>query len=211
MFNYEAEQIFVVQPRNTGGGLLSFLFSLDSCTASVNFRSQSLEQKLQTWDDHVNKRHADAHVHGFINFGHPLYLENLASADHSDRYIHKNHFYELLSDAADIKDSMLARMPHKRAIGIYLTESCVKILQKLRPQTPHVDYYQLWVYANQRKILQDFFNIECMHTFAFSDMLDLDRISDHVKYCRDLFQLDIDINICRQIMQQWYGIIRFSK
>jgi len=204
MFNYQARQIFVIHPRNAGGGLLAYLFSLDSRAAAINFKKQSLEEKLRDWYDFVQRRSGNAHVHGFINFGHNLYMENVAQADHCDCYVHKSHFYEMFEN----QNSLLQMMPHKESIGLYLTENCIEQLVRFRPNTPKIDYYQMWVYANQKSLLQNYFSINCRHWFTFSDLLNLDRVMDHLAYCRDLFTLDTDLAVYSQIIKQWYTLIK---
>lgn len=210
MFNYESEQIFIVQPRNTGGGILALLLSLDSNTADVSFKKRSLSQKLCAWSDFVKGNPANAHVHGFNNFGHTLHESHMLAADDCARYVHKHHFYEIFGAGEKKLNPTLEKMPRKRSIGLYLTESCVERLLWLRPQTPAIDYYQLWVYANQAKLLKDFFDITCLHWFSFSDMLDLDILMDHMAYCKDLLELDTDLDVYRQIIGQWHQLLKIE-
>ena len=94
MFNFAADQLFVVQPRNTGGGILSLLLSFDTLCAGINFQNISTQQKLLQWKQHLNNTVANAHMHGHINFCSPAHNELIHSADSSDRYVHKLHFHE---------------------------------------------------------------------------------------------------------------------
>lgn len=206
-FNYVARQIFVTQPRNTGGGILAFLLSLDSNTASLNFKKQSLEKKLADWNNFVIQKKGNAHVHGFNNINQKKYQEDFHRAETCGQYIHKHHFYELFEDV-NSDASLLSKMINKHSIGIYLTESCVERLIALRPQTPAIDYYQLWMYANQKKLLKDFFAIDCRHTLPFSDMLNIDQFIDHLCYCKSIFDLDTDCTIYQKVITQWYDIIK---
>ena len=208
MFNFAAEQIFVVQPRNTGGGILSLLLSFDSLSASINFQNVSIQQKLSTWKQHLNKLVSNAHMHGHINFCSPAHNSLIESADFSNRYIHKLHFYELMSD--DSKILLHQMLGRKMSVGIYLTEKCAEKLMQLRPHTDTIDYYQLWVYSNQKKLLLDYFGIESVHTWAFSDMLDADIFMDHLKYCEQCLELELDQNLCYQVIKDWLDMLHRS-
>lgn len=201
MFNFQARQIFVTQPRNSGGGILAFLLSLDSKTASLNCQQQTLEQKINDWNSFISQRRNNAHVHGFNNVNQPIYWENIKNADCCERYIHKHHFYELF----DHDKILWTAMSQKQSIGIYLTELCVEKLLRLRPHTPPIDHYQLWIYSNQQKLMKDFFSTECRHVLPFSDMLDLDRFVDHLSYCKEIFDLDTDLTLYQHVIQQWYA------
>lgn len=211
MFNYDAEQIFVVQPRSAGGGILAFLLSLDSGTASLDFRSQALEDKLNTWDRFLLQDPGDAHCYGFCNFGQKLHAENIMTADHCDRYVHKHHFYELDYLSESKKHPLLdAVNGAKNAVGIYVTEECVRSIQTLRPATPDIDFYQKWVYSNQHKLLPDFFGIQCLHTLPFCDLLHIDKFLDHLSYCKEIFGMDTDTDLFRPRILQWYAMIGHS-
>jgi len=210
MFNYNAEQIFVVQPRSAGGDILAFLLSLDNTTASLDFKKIAYKDKLATWSDFVNQTPDNAHVVGHVNISHSGHFRNIDSADFCQRYIHKNHFYELeglCSKNADVLESMLGP---KKSIGIYLTDNCVSKILEFRPYTPNIDFYQKWVYANQKKLLKEFFNIDSLHFFSFAEMLDIDLFLDHLKYCKDLLSLDLDLDQTKLIILQWYEILKSS-
>ena len=209
MFNFNAEQIFVVQPRNAGGGIVSLLLSLDSSTANLNFKNISVDEKLNTWNNHLSQNVGkDAHVYDFLNFGSNLHNTGIEQADFCNRYIHKNHFYELDEINQDKQHALLLKMTgDKKSVGIYLTDRCVEALLEIRPSTMTVDLYQKWVYANQKKLLLDFFGINTMHHFSFSDLLDKDLFIDHIKYCKDLLDLDLDIGVAEKIILQWYATI----
>jgi hypothetical protein len=206
MFNFAADQLFVVQPRNTGGGILSLLLSFDTLCAGINFQNISTQQKLLQWKQHLNNTVANAHMHGHINFCSPAHNELIHSADSSDRYVHKLHFHELLSE--DSKNLLIQITGKKNSVGIYLTEDCAEKLMQLRPHTDSIDYYQLWVYNNQKKLLLDYFDIESMHTLAFSDMLDANLFMDHLKYCEQCLKLDLDQDLCYQVINDWLDIIK---
>ena len=206
MFNFAADQLFVVQPRNTGGGILSLLLSFDTLCAGINFQNISTQQKLLQWKQHLNNTVANAHMHGHINFCSPIHTELINSADSSDRYVHKLHFHELLSE--DSKNLLIQITGKKNSVGIYLTEDCAEKLMQLRPHTDSIDYYQLWVYNNQKKLLLDYFDIESMHTLAFSDMLDANLFMDHLKYCEQCLKLDLDQDLCYQVINDWLDIIK---
>lgn len=208
MFNYSADQIFVVQPRGCGGGVLSLLLSLDSKTASLNFKHKDVTSKIGDWQNFCANHVKDAHVYGFVNFNAHKHRHNIKVADHCQRYVHKLHYFELDALNQDKLHPLLLQMQGpKRSIGIYLTDQCQSTLENLRPDLPPIDFYQKWIYANQSRLLPDFFGIDSLHNFSFSEMLDLEVFIDHLAYCRDILDLDIDINQSRSIIQQWYGII----
>jgi hypothetical protein len=206
MFNFAADQLFVVQPRNTGGGILSLLLSFDTLCASINFQNSSTQQKLALWDQHLKNTVVNAHMHGHINFCSPVHNELINSADSSSRYIHKLHFHELMSE--DSKNLLIQMTGKKSSVGVYLTEDCADKLMQLRPHTDIIDYYQLWIYSNQKKLLLDYFDIESMHTWAFSDMLDANLFMDHLKYCEQCLKLDLDQDLCYRIINDWLDIIQ---
>jgi len=232
MFNFAADQLFVVQPRNTGGGILSLLLSFDTLCAGINFQNISTQEKLLQWKQHLNNTVVNAHMHGHINFCSPVHNELIHSADSSDRYVHKLHFHELLSEdsknlliqitgkkyvhklhfhellSEDSKNLLIQITGKKNSVGIYLTEDCAEKLMQLRPHTDSIDYYQLWVYNNQKKLLLDYFDIESMHTLSFSDMLDANLFMDHLKYCEQCLKLDLDQDLCYQVINDWLDIIK---
>jgi hypothetical protein len=207
MFNYNAQQIFIVQPRNTGGGILSFILSLDSSTASLNFKNIPISKKLDDWNAHLSNPSNTAHLYDFINFNSPNHNTNVEQADSCQKYIHKHHFFELDYINNDKQNPQLLKMPNKSAIGIYLSESCVEKLMELRSYTIPIDFYQRWVYSNQEKLLSSFFNINTLHHFKFLDLLDKDTFIDHIKYCKDLLDSDLDIDIAEKIILQWYQLL----
>ena len=208
MFNYDARQIFVVQPRNTGGGITSILLTLDTQTANVGLKNISKAEKIQAWQNFTAQTPITAHVYGFNNFGHERHLQNLASADSSTRYVHKHHFYELDYLNNNKKHALLDQMSDKQAVGIYLTEECVDKLYKIRPNTVPVDFYQRWIYSNQRMLLPTFFGIKCKHVWSFSEMLDTDKFLDHIMYCKELFDLDTDPDLYARVIRDWHTIIK---
>lgn len=208
MFNYSADQIFVMQPRGCGGGILSLLLSLDSKSASLNFKHKDVTSKIDDWQNFNRYRVDNAHVYGFVNFGANEHSHNIKVADHCQRYIHKLHYFELDAENQTKRHPWLAKIHGpKRSIGIYLTDKCQSTLENLRPDLPPIDFYQKWIYANQSKLLPVFFDIESMHQISFSEMLDLEVFVDHLRYVRDILDLDIDIEQSRSIIQQWYRII----
>jgi len=211
MFNYSSENFFVIQPINAGGGLLSFLLSLDDRTASVGFKKMSVEEKLVQWDKHLATSPVNTHLIKFYNVNSNNHLSNIESADFCDRYVHKCHFYELdyLNDQK--QHSLLSNITgSKRSIGIYLTDNCVDIIHQLRPRTPPVDFYQKWVYSNQARLLKEFYNINSVHTFSFTDMLDVDVLIDHLKYCQDRLDLSISVDKSREVVLQWYQLLNYK-
>lgn len=210
MFNYSAEQIFVIQPHNTCGGLLSFLLSLDSQTSTIDFKKISLQNKLNLWQDYVKKTTiSDAHLAGFVNVGSANHTHNIHNADFCNRYIHKNHFYELDSLNDNKCHPFLDQLTgEKKSIGIYLTDNCIEKLLALRPNTSNIDFYQKWVYSNQKILLKEFYGISTLHYFSYSEVLDKDMFIDHLTYCKDLLNLDINIDISATLIDQWYRIIK---
>jgi len=209
MFNFNAQQIFVIQPENAGGGIVSLLLSLDSSTASLEFKNISVESKLNHWNNHILvSNNKDAHLYNFLNFGSSSHANLINQADFCNRYIHKSHFYELDYLNEDKKNLLLSTMlGEKKSIGIYFTDECVKKILELRPETGPIDYYQKWIYANQKKLLLDFFGISTIHHFSFSDLLVKDMFIDHIKYCKELLDLDLDIDTVGQIITQWHKSI----
>ena len=209
MFNYSAEQVFVVHPRNSGGGIIAFLLSLDSQTSTVDFKKLSTEDKLNLWRAYVNTSPKNAHLAGFINFSSVNHLYNIQNADFCNRYIHKNHFFDFDAINNNKHHHFLDQATgEKKSIGIYLTDNCIEKLLSLRTHSPKIDFYQKWVYSNQQKLLKEFYNINSLHYFSFSEMLDKDIFVDHVKYCKDLLNLDIDIDVSAGLIDQWYRIIK---
>lgn len=208
MFNFAAEQIFVLHPRSAGGGILAFLLSLDTHTSTLDFKKTPLNKKIAQWQNFIAGDPNDAHLVGFVHVSHPAHLNNITTADHCDRYIHKNQFYEL-DGLCEHSPRLLPQMTgEKKSVGIYLTPQCVSKIIELRPQTPPIDFYQMWVYSNQKQFLQQFYDISSVHCFSFSEMLDQDQFLDHVKYCKDILSLDIDLDTARTIITQWYKIIK---
>lgn len=211
MFNDHAQQIFVVQPRSAGGGILAFLLTLDSDTASLDFRSLTLADKLNDWNLFLSSGPGNAHCYGFCNFGHKLHTENIAFADHCRRYVHKHHFYELDYVNESKKHPLLDQVyGDKSAIGIYLTDACIDAIKSLRPSTPYIDFYQRWIYANQQKLLTDFYGVNCLHTLPFRDLLNPGAFMDHLAYCTQILCMDTDKDLFRPIILQWYATIGHS-
>jgi len=209
MFDYQSHHLFVIAPRNAGGGLLSLLLSLDTDTASLDFKKKTLDQKIRDWEDFFLCHNGNSHLYGFLNVSQSAHTVALSQADACDRYIHKCHFYELDAVSTTKRNPLLESITgSKQAVGIYLTESCVEKLQTIRPQTPMIDLYQRWIYANQRSLLSDFYAIESLHLISFSDMMDQDILIDNLKYCQDLFRLDTDLDTYRSIISQWYQILQ---
>jgi hypothetical protein len=203
MFNYNAQQVFVLQPVNTGGGLLSFLLSLETKTATLDLKCASINEKINNWNNYTNPTATvtHAHLYGDINIGKPDHQMCIDQGEYADRYIHKCHFYELFSPE---NQQLVASLgSNKVSIGIHLTPGCVDTLQKIRVNTPLIDLYQLWMYNNQQKLLHDFWNIKSIHAFPFIDMLDTTRLLDHVSYCRELLSLDLNLDLCKNIIQAW--------
>lgn len=203
MFNYDAQQVFVIHPRSTGGGIVSFLLSLGSNTASIDMRDMTTQAKLARWQEFLKSDPENSHMSGFVNFGHPEHAQCIENADHCGRYVHKCHFYEL--DHPSGNHPLLQRLSADRpSIGIYVTDQCVDRLLGIRPNTPPADYYQTWVYSKQANLLKTFYGISSLHTFSFSEMLDIDVFLDHLKYCNDLLDIDTSLDLYRSVIQQWY-------
>jgi hypothetical protein len=209
MFNYNAEQILVVQPRNAGGGILSFLLSLDSITADITYKEKTVNEKITNWKSYVASPTSakNAHINGFLNFGHSDQIKNINRADYCNRYIHKCHFFELDGDKNNKHTLLYKLIGPKKSIGIYLTDKCINNLLLLRPTTPAVDFYQQWVYSNQKILLDKFYDIKCQHTFSFSEMLNINLFMDHLTYCNEVLELDLNIDIAKCLIQEWYTII----
>lgn len=209
MFDYAAKQIFVLQPRNTGGGILSLLLSFDQNIASIDFKKKTLQQKIDEWNKHATNPGWTSHVHGHINFGGDSHDRLIDVADSCSCYIHKLHFFEFLGNR---NQRLLELMSGQRqSVGIYLTDQCVDHLTQLRPQTEPIDYYQLWVYSNQRRILDQWFDIESMHVWPFSDMLQVDTFMDHIKYCEECLGLDLPHDLCVDTIKKWLQILQNPK
>ena len=205
MFNYSARQIIVLHPAGTGGGLLSFLLSLDSRASSLDFKNKSVDEKIKDWNCFTQTKASTAHLYGFINWGHLLHKQNIENANHSDTYVHKCHFYELQGNEIDNNRHPLLNeiVGEKISIGIYLTDECADQLVKIRPNTPPIDFYQKWVYSNQVNLMRDFFGINTVHHFPYSDMLVQDKLIEHIDYCKSLLSLDLDLDRARIIIDQW--------
>lgn len=208
MYNYNAEQIFVVHPRNSGGGILSFILSLDPLTPDLSFKKTSTQEKINLWKKHLDSFEKDAHLFNFINYNSPRYYYNINNtADFCHRYIQKCHFFELDSNKGE-KNFLDCLNGKKRCIGIYLTDSCVDKLLSLRPQTSQTpDFYQKFIYSNLKKLLPTFYNINVEHVLSFQELLNLDVFLDHLNYCNEIFDLNINIDYARGVMLDWYKII----
>lgn len=207
-FDFQADQIFVVAPRNTGGGILSLLISLDSNTASLDFRHKTLAEKILDWNRHTANSKGNSHLYGRMNFGHPDHVTAMHNADRCARYVHKCHFFELDGVSETQRHPLLDKITGgKQSIGIYLTDACIEKLLSIRPQTPQIDWYQLWVYNKQKSLLADFYEVDCRHVLPFSHMLEPDTLIDHVKYCRDVLALNIDSDILASVIHQWHAIL----
>jgi len=208
MFNSTADQIFVVAPRNAGGGIVSLMLSLDQQTAALDFKTKTLDRKLREWKQFSSAPAQDAHLYGFCNFGQDLHTQLISSADHADRYVHKCHFYELDAVTASRRSALLDSFTgQRRGIGIYLTDACVRRLRDMRPDTPVVDWYQLWIYNNQARLLREFYDIHLLHVLPFSDMLEPDVMLDHLTYCRSIFDLDTDVDTYHAVLHDWYRVL----
>jgi hypothetical protein len=209
MFNHRAQQIFVIHPYGAAGGILSNILSLDPSTASQNFKNYSLETKLDHMAQQLsNSTTKNAHTYGIMNFMFPQHVECINNADSAERYVHKGHFYELLSTDAQ---NLLTSMPNKIGIGINFTDKCVEEFKKLPrgKQFAPDEYsvYYTWIYANLNTLLPAYFNIDCVHTIEFRDLLDTDKFLDHIKYLSDLLNLNINPSAARQLITQWHAKI----
>lgn len=203
MFNFDAQQIFVLHPRQAGGGIVSSILSLDLNSAALNFKNLSVEQKTQHMFDHFQREHAtpNAHPYNFINFGQDSHLALVNDADFNQRYFHKLHFYELFDEN---NKKLLVKMPNKLAVGISYTSKCIARIDAIRKLKYPVDYYQKWIYDNQKSLLPEYFGIDCKHTIEFSDLLDLTKFLDHICYCCEVFDLDLDLGTAQQLILAWH-------
>jgi hypothetical protein len=130
MFNYAAQQVFVIHPFGAGGGIVNAIFSLSTTCAALDFKLTSLDQKIQTLSHQLeDNNYNHAHAYGFVNIGSKNWCNNLPTADLANVYIHKGHFYEL---TADNVQQELTRMPNKVAVAISLGSQCNKNLRKIR-------------------------------------------------------------------------------
>jgi hypothetical protein len=216
MFNYNARQVFVPHPFGTGAGILSFLLSLDSSTAALNFKATSTEEKLTQWNRHlkgidtnIDRTHdnTNAHLYDFINVGSANYIDNIQTADYCSTYVHKGHFYEFEHYQKNFQNSIFNKPNGELvSIGIYLTSACVERLCDIRPRLSNqINYYQQWIYSNQVKLMKDWFNVDTLHHFTFSEMLNEELFVDHIVYCKDILRLDIDIKTVRSIINEWHS------
>jgi hypothetical protein len=206
MFNFDAQQIFVIHPQQGGGGIVSVILSLDESSAALNFKNLSTEQKAQDLMMHFDRDHnpelgPNAHPYNFINFGQPLHLEFMAKADSAYRYIHKGHFYELFDEK---KKQLLKKMPRKSSVGVSFTEECIEKVDALRKLKDPVNHYQKWIYDNQKTLLPQYFDIDCNHTIEFRDLLEEEKFLDHISYCCELFDLKINMALAQNLIQGWY-------
>jgi hypothetical protein len=196
------------------------LLSLDDQTAFVNFKKLSVAEKLQVWNKHVDASSTNAHSIGFYNVNSNNHVKYIADADYCERYVHKCHFYELdgptdfykvdgLQDKKQI--SFLNNVTgSKKSIGIYLTDNCIDQLEQIRTHIPPSNCYQTWVYRNQARLLKEFYNINSVHTFSFTDMLDVNVLIDHLKYCQDRLDLSISVDKSREVVLQWYQLLNYK-
>jgi hypothetical protein len=218
MFNNDARHLFVIHPRQSGGGILATVLSLDTRTAALNFKNLSVEQKAQ--DSRrvlIDPMSINAHVYyGITHFMHTGFRSAYEEADHSERYVHKCHVYEMLSDEAK---QQLMIMPNKIAVGMSYTENCIEELRKL-PRGAFLNrqdadnhsrwdrHYTNWIYSNLDTMLPTYFGINMLHSVEFSDLLKLDRFMDHVQYISDELDLDIDNDIAASLILAWQQKLR---
>jgi len=211
MFNYAADHVIVLHPRSAGGAVLSFLLSLDARTHDLRFQQATLEQKLHAWQSwqqqtsakEIGSIHANAHAYGCINFNREPHHAAIDQADWGERYVHKCHFFELLSENGPVP--LLEKLTGSvSSVGVYVTPGCVERIQQLRPYTEPIDWYQMWIYANQRSIMPNYFGIKSLHHFSFSEMLDRDLFLDHVRYCGDVLSLSLDLDVCSHVIEDWH-------
>ena len=180
------------------------LLSLDINTASLNFKNLSIEEKVNDWNTFIERRHFDAHLYGFSNIGQPFYYQFKDEADNSSRYIHKAHFFEIFNDRIDMLTGP------KKSVGIYFGQDCVENLLKSRPWIKNgvpIDIYQTWVYSHQFDLLKHFYGITSVHMIPYSDMLDVDKLCQHIEHIAPILNLQIDMDICRKIIIDWQTII----
>jgi hypothetical protein len=206
MFNFDAQQIFVLHPRQGGGGIVSAILSLDESSAALNFKNLSVNQKAQDMKSHFVRDYdpefgPNAHPYNFINFGHPFHLGFMEQADLAPRYMHKGHFYELFDEK---NKQLLEKMSHKLSVGISFTEECIEKVDAIRTLKYPVDHYQKWIYDNQKTLLPQHFNIDCRHTIEFRDLLEETKFLDHIAYCCEVFDLKIDMTLAQDLVQGWH-------
>ena len=209
MFNYDAEQLLVLQPNATGGGLISFLLSLDSRCASVNFKKLSVEQKINDWNQWVTTRPSNAELYGWANFGSEEFKNNLQNADSCDSYVWKCHFLEL--DHPEHPHPILQKFSQPiRSVGIFVTDQCLEKLNTYRGNNHRVgaDYYEKWVYSNQKMILKHWLNVECVRAIRFLEMLDLDNFTEYMYWIYKDLDLTIDMKITRQAISDWHSMLK---
>lgn len=209
MFNRSAEQIFVLHPWGAGGGIISAILSLDNQTAALNFKDYPVEDKFQQIINHLDDKSDDAHAYGFLHFTSKPYLYALLDADSKERYIQKGHLYELFSPEAKI---FLDSMPNKKSIGVSISERDMEQLIKIRsnidaPATPY-NLYQQWMYNNQKTLLPEYFGINCLHTIEFNDLLDQEKFLDHMMYCVEILNLNINMDLVKIIISKWQNKLK---
>lgn len=200
-------------PAGTGGGMLSFLLSLDSSAAALNFKSSSVEEKLAQWNKHLSvmqsSSNRNAHPYDFVHISSENYINNIETADYCSTYVHKGMFYEFENYRVNFQNTLFDRSEGELlSVGIYLTSECVEKMRIVRPYYfDDINYYQRWVYSNQVKLMKDLFNVNTVHHFAFSDMLDENLFVEHVQYCKDILQLDIDMDTVCSLIKEWHSNI----
>lgn len=205
MFNYGARQLFVIHPYQGGGSIFTSILSLDPGTAALNLKKLTVDEKLTAISSQLaDPTTVNAHVYGLMHFMTETYRERIRDANSSDRYVHHGHFYELFSDESQHE---LKKMSNKIAIGINYTEDCVKQLRELSRGNDYnqIDhYYQMWIYNNLKTLLPTYFNIDCFHTINFSDLLNLDKFLDHLKFCSDELDLEINETTAKDLIIAWH-------
>lgn len=191
----------VVHPRYAGGGILAAVLSLDSRTADLSFTRAEPQEKYLRMMEHLQGTVSNAHAYGNVNIANEDWYRNLEFADDCERYVHKGQFHAMWGER---NRQALDSLHNKKAIGIYLTDQCVEALNQLRPNTrPDIDYYQTWVYSNLSTLLPNYIGIQCLHTMPFIDLLSIDRIMEHIGYCQELLDLDVDLDWARTLAQTW--------
>lgn len=203
MFNFSGRQIMVIQPIDAGGGIVSFLLSLSPYVASLNFKNINLDQKLQAWDSFLLRKTYHAHLYGFINFDSPQHVKNLQNADYCNTYIHKAHFSELQEQNLPMSSTLDKFDGETKSIGMFLTDACIESLALQGRHIPDT-WYERWIYYEQKTLLKTFYNIDCLHTFPFIDLMNIDTFIDHLKYISYELNLDLDMDLSRKIISQWY-------
>ena len=206
MFNFEAQQIFVVHPHHGGGGIVSAILSLDKSTAALNLQNLSSQQKAQNLLHYFEYPkssvfHVNAHPYGHINFAMAGQLQLIEQAESAYRYVHKTHFYNLFDTKAQ---QLLQKMPQKFSVGIVFTDECIIKVHTIRKFKQRIDHYQKWIYDNQKTLLPQYFGIDCKHTIEFRDLLEENNFLDHILYCCKLFDLEINMSLAKNLIQEWH-------